>query len=154
MVTAVSGTLFFNLLDDGLDVTEQNLITAEACHTVAVLLSSKEAVGFRYTVMAVAPVDDDRFRPTAPDMLHDTFQVRHDLLSGRTSAGTKDRGDQFAAQPLKDMERLASGNNCKITGTARELLDIFHAKRFGKYTKDGFGKTFTDFENECMKDSD
>lgn len=109
MVRAVSGTLIFNLLDDGLDVAEQNLIIAEACHTIAVLLSGKEVVGFRYAVMAVAPIDDDRFRPTAPDMLHDTPQVQHYLLAGRTSAGTKDRGDQFATQPLKDMERQVEG---------------------------------------------
>ena len=59
--------------------------------------------------------------------------------------------DQAIRFIIKDTEPLASGN---ITDTARALLDIFHAKRFGKYTADGFGKTFTDFENECMKSSD
>ena len=88
---------------------------------------------------------------SAPDYAQNVFKEWKLVDSCIEPSDVHDHAIRFI---IKDMERLASGNNCKITGTARELLDIFHAKRFGKYTKDGFGKTFTDFENECMKDSD
>ena len=67
--------MLLDLLNNVLDGAEQHFITAEAGHAIAVLLSGKEAVDFRHTVMAVAAVDDDRFRPPAPDMADNALHV-------------------------------------------------------------------------------
>lgn len=75
MVTAVSGSMLLDLLNNVLDGAKQHVITAEAGHAVAVLLSGKEGVDFRHTVMAVAAVDDDCFRPPAPDMADNALHV-------------------------------------------------------------------------------
>ena len=56
--------------------------------------------------VAVAPQDDRRLRPGPSQMRHQALEDGHDLLAGRSGAGTQDRGDQPAALSFVDMQGL------------------------------------------------